>query len=127
MLAIDYNSPRAMKLAAADNDAQSEGHKPGSKEYFAHVEKFLGMVKPNGNGGMTTKQQPARRSASVAPVSASSGGVSGGGAEVRLTKGEAQSATDGTLQWNYDDPSPQKRFKKGIRSASRRWPAARRP
>ena len=32
---------------------------------------------------------------------------------VRLSKGEAASATDGTLIWNYDDPSGQKRFRKG--------------
>ena len=32
---------------------------------------------------------------------------------MRLSKGEAASATDGTLTWNYDDPSGQKRFKKG--------------
>jgi len=30
-----------------------------------------------------------------------------------LTKGEAASATDGTLQWNYDDPTGQNRWKKG--------------
>ena len=32
---------------------------------------------------------------------------------MRLTPGEAASATDGILTWNYDDPSGQKRFKKG--------------
>ena len=32
---------------------------------------------------------------------------------MRLTQGEARAATDGTLVWNYDDTSPQKRFKKG--------------
>ena len=49
----------------------------------------------------------------VAPVQASGGGTSGGGTEVRLTRGEANAATDGTLVWNYDDPSGQKRFRKG--------------
>ena len=32
---------------------------------------------------------------------------------MRLTKGEAQSATDGTLVYNFDDPSGHKKFKKG--------------
>ena len=49
----------------------------------------------------------------VAPVQSSAGGTSGGGPEIRLSPGEAQSATDGTLVWNYDDPSGKNRFKKG--------------
>ena len=32
---------------------------------------------------------------------------------MRLSAGEARAATDGTIVWNYDDPSGQKRFKKG--------------
>jgi hypothetical protein len=32
---------------------------------------------------------------------------------VSLTQGEIQNATDGTLQWNYDDPSGKNRWKKG--------------
>ena len=35
------------------------------------------------------------------------------GTEVRLTKGEAASATDGTLVWNFPDPSGQNRWQKG--------------
>ena len=41
------------------------------------------------------------------------GGGSGGGTEVRLSPGEAKAATDGTLVWNYNDPSGKNRFKKG--------------
>ncbi len=104
------------KLTGAHWDAVGEGLTPDTTEYFSHVEKFLGLTKDapaNGKGNGTSA--PARRAASapVAPVQASAGGTSGGGPEVRLTKGEATAATDGTLKWNMDDPSPQKRYKKG--------------
>ena len=113
ILATNSDPRRAAKLNAADADAFAEGLTRGSKEYFQHVEKFLGITKTNGkatNGTAQTQRRAA--SAPVAPVAASAGGVSGG-TEVRLSAGEARSATDGTLIWNYDDPSGQKRFKKG--------------
>ena len=113
ILATNSDPRRAAKLNAADADAFAEGLTRGSKEYFQHVEKFLGITKTNGkatNGTAQTQRRAA--SAPVAPVAASAGGVSGG-TEVRLSAGEARSATDGTLQWNYDDPTGQKRFKKG--------------
>lgn len=109
------------KLTAAHYSAQGEGIAADTPEYFEHVESFLGLRDngaakkgaddPKPNGAKT----PAARRQSVphAPVTASGGGVSGGGQEVRLSQGEAKSATDGTLIWNYDDPSGQKRFKKG--------------
>lgn len=102
------------KLTAAHYDAIGEELVPDSKEYFEHVEKFIGL-KPNGAGDAQRAASPRPRRASVpaAPVNASGGGPSGGGTEVRLTKGEAAAAIDGTLVWNYDDPSGQKRFKKG--------------
>jgi hypothetical protein len=113
ILATNSDPRRAAKLNAADADAFAEGFTRGSKEYFQHVEKFLGITKPNGKGANGGAQTPRRAaSAPVAPVAASAGGVSGG-TEVRLSAGEARSATDGTLVWNYDDPTGQKRFKKG--------------
>jgi hypothetical protein len=111
-LALDPTGRRAAKLNAADSDARSEGLKPGSAEYFDHVNKFLGVTKTNGKTPANGQTQRRSASAPVAPVAASAGGVSGG-TEVRLSAGEARSATDGTLQWNYDDPAGQKRFKKG--------------
>lgn len=111
-LALGTDSRRAAKLNAADSDAVAEGYARDTPEYFGHVEKFLGMTKPNGKTNGNGTQQPRRASAPVAPVQASGGG-SNGGTEVRLSKKEAASATDGTLVWNYDDPSGQKRFKKG--------------
>ena len=53
----------------------------------------------------------------VAPVNGGGGsGGAGNGAgaiTVSLSRTEAASATDGTLVWNFDDPSGQKKFKKG--------------
>ena len=112
-LATNSDPRRAAKLNAADSDAVAEGFARDTPEYFKHVESFLGITKTNGkttNGNGQTQRRAA--SAPVAPVASSAGGVSGG-TEVRLSAGEARSATDGTLIWNYDDPSGQKRFKKG--------------
>lgn len=104
------------KLTAAHFDAEAEGLGVDTPEYFSHVESYIGL-KSNGagNGTRQTQQQRTTRRASVpvAPVQASGGGTNGGGAEVRLSPSEARSATDGTLVWNYDDPSALKKFKKG--------------
>lgn len=110
-LALGTDSRRAAKINAADNDAVAEGFQRDTPEYFAHVEKFLGMGSANGASSGKTPQR--RSSAPVAPVNGSAGGASGGGDTVKLTQGEANAANDGTLVWNYDDPSPQKKFKKG--------------
>lgn len=110
------------KMQAAHFDAESEGLALDTPQYFKHVEKFLGMEKPaggtqqNGNGADTSQQQPTQRrpTAPTAPVTASGGGMSGEGNAVRLTKGEAEAATDGiTHVWSYDDPTGKARFKKG--------------
>jgi hypothetical protein len=113
-LALNTDPRRAAKLNAADSDAVAEGFARDTPEYFKHVETFLGITKTNGKAATNGNGQTQRRAASapVAPVASSAGGVSGG-TEVRLSAGEARSATDGTLIWNYDDPSGQKRFKKG--------------
>lgn len=100
------------KLTAAHYNAIGDGLTPDTPEYFDQVERFLGLkedVKPNGS------KQPAKRAAAapVAPVSQNVTGGGGNANEVRLSRAEAAAATDGTHTWNYDDPSPQKRFKKG--------------
>lgn len=116
----DWVSDKAknVKLTAAHWDAVDQGIAVDSPEYFEHVERKIGLktdpapkAKTNGSGNGDSARRPS--AAPVAPVTPSAGGTSGGVAEVRLTKGEAASATDGTLVWNYDDPSGQKRFKKG--------------
>lgn len=100
------------KLTAAHWDAVGDGLAPDTPEYFERVETFIGLRKAD-DGQQQTQQTTRPRRASVAPVTTSGGGTSGGGNEVRLSRGEAAAATDGTHVWNYDDPSGQKRFKKG--------------
>ena len=115
---------RASKLTAAHNDALAEGIDPDTPAYFSHLEAYIAPREAPqktpasagaGSNGATQQSQSRRRSSvPVAPVQASSGGTQGGGPTVRLSKGEVEAATDGlTLVWNYDDPSPEKKFKKG--------------
>jgi hypothetical protein len=113
-----------LSLTAAHYDALSKRLVPDTEKYFEHVEKFIGLKKddapvtegdnvqrPGAAAAPAVKKQAQR---SVAPVGGSS---ANGGApasnEVRLSSGEAKAATDGTHIWNYDDPSGQKKFKKG--------------
>lgn len=98
------------KLTAAHYDAVGNDLTPDTEAYFEHVETFLGLKKAP---EAAAKPAQRRSSAPVAPVTATAGGTSGNGSEVTLTLGEARAATDGTHVWNYDDKSPQKRFKKG--------------
>lgn len=102
------------KLSAAHYDAEGEGLVADTPEYFAHVEKFLGITK---GGEQVTKnpteaaQVKPRASAPVAPGSAVANGGSSGTPVVTLTKREADAAVDGTIVWNWDDPKG--KFKKG--------------
>jgi hypothetical protein len=108
---------KSVLLTRAHNHALGEGLDPDTAEYFAHVETRIGLRKDAnvaGNG-----KTPPRRGAAppVAPVNGGGGAGSSGARmsdnEVTLSRREAAAATDGTHIWNYDDPSPQKRFKKG--------------
>jgi len=110
----DYitDAKKNAKLTAAHYNALGEGIATDSVEYFDSVEKFIGLTKTDDkpraqNGTYKPKRPPA------APVNGSGGGTNGGGTEVRLSANEAKAAQDGTHVWNYDDPSGQKRFKKG--------------
>jgi hypothetical protein len=118
---IDYlrDPKKNAKMQAAHYDAESEGLALDSPQYFDHIERFLGMKKPaetqrqqNGNGADTTTSQ-RRPTAPTAPVTASGGGMSGEGSTVRLTKGEAQAATDGTHVWNVPDKTGKNRWQVG--------------
>ncbi len=107
------------KLTSAHWDAVGEGIAPDTKEYFEHVEKFIGLRKADAvvtEGDDVARKGAAKKPATrqVAPVNGSAG--SGGAVErneVHLKDFEAKAAVDGTHVWNYDDPSGQKRFKKG--------------
>ncbi len=105
------------RLTKAHMNAVSMDLAPDTDEYFEHVENFIGLRKQatNGSGNGREPATPAKRKTSVpvAPVGQSSGGTNGGGRAVTLSKKQADAAKDGTHVWNYDDPSPQKRFKKG--------------
>jgi hypothetical protein len=112
---------KSLKLTAAHNDALAEGITADSPQYFEHVEKFLGLRETpkavEANGEAKPAAAPAKRAGAppAAPVSGSGGGMSSSGSNrtVTLTKSEAAAATDGTLIWNFDDPSGNKKFKKG--------------
>lgn len=108
----DYITDQAKnnKLIGAHYSAVGEGITPDTPEYFAHLEQQLGLKQVQKRDQQQSQRRP---SAPSAPVSTPSGGLNGGRNEVTLTAGEARSATDGTLVWNYDDDSGQKRFKKG--------------
>lgn len=110
------------KLNAAHHDAVAEGIAPDTPEYFTHVEQFVGIRKAENKEvtegdnvqrpGAVQTRKPSGRTA--APVnSRGSGGAVADNNEVHLSPGEARAAVDGTLIWNYDDPSGQKKFKKG--------------
>ena len=103
------------KLTAAHYDAVGEGLSPDTPEYFSYVETYLGLKMAEQSQQNAPKAPtPQRATPVVAPVGQANGGsVNGGAVEVRLSASEARAAQDGTLVWNYDDTSPQKRFKKG--------------
>jgi len=106
------------KMQAAHFDAESEGFALDSTQYFDHIERFLGMKKDaepaKTNGAAEAQVSQRRPTAPVAPVTPSGGGMSGESNTVKLTRGEADAATDGvTHVWSYDDPTGKGRFKKG--------------
>lgn len=99
------------KLTAAHFNAVAEGQAAGTDDYFNHVEKFLGIKADDEE----KKPEPIRQR-KESPIAAPGDAVSNGRAPaktVTLTPGEARAATDGTHVWNYDDPSGQKKFRKG--------------
>ena len=98
------------RMLAAHNLAVADDIAIESPEYFRRVEEAIGAKT------VVKKVDVQVRPSAPAAGGGNPGGngsLNGGGTEVRLTKGEARSATDGTLVWNYDDPSPNKAFKKG--------------
>ena len=102
------------RIMKAHWQAQADGVEVESEEYFQRLDKAVSgtVVKKSGADPEPSKRRP---SAPAAGDSNAGGGsqLNGGGIDVTLTKREAKSATDGTLVWNYDDPSGQKKFKKG--------------
>lgn len=106
------------KLQAAHFDAEAEQLVPDTPEYFEHIEKFLGIKKTDGEVQVEAHTRKAPKPAPKVPPAApaANGGAPGASTStntVVLTKSEAKAATDGTVVWNYDDPSGKKAFKKG--------------
>lgn len=99
------------RMLAAHNLALADDVAVDSDEYFRRIEEGVKVTKA------APAQQSRRPSAPSAPAGGGNSGGSalngGGGIEVRLTKGEAKSATDGTIVWNYPDPTGQNRWKQG--------------
>lgn len=92
------------QLLTAHHAALGQGYAADTPEYFAAVEKKLGIGAPPSSG--------RRPIPPVAPASPTGGGMNGNASnEVRLSPKEALAATDGTHTWPYDDPKG--RFKKG--------------
>jgi hypothetical protein len=88
ILATNSDPARAGQIQAAHHAALAEHHVAGSREYFHCVDKVLAGT------GKTTRGSGG-----------SSSGASGGETEVRLTKGEATAATDGSVCWGREGGS----------------------
>lgn len=108
------------RVMAAHNQAIADDVEMESDEYFQRIDAAMTQTQTPKKADPVPQprqhNQPGTRPSSAAAAGGNPGGngtLNGGGTEVKLTRGEARSATDGTLVWNYDDPSGQNRFKKG--------------
>jgi hypothetical protein len=103
------------RMMAGHNLAKAEGIPIESDEYFALIEKTVGGTKAEPTPRVEPKvelngKRPASNAAGGGNVG---GGMNGGTYELKITKGQAERSLDGTIVWNYDDPSGKGRFKKG--------------
>jgi hypothetical protein len=98
------------RMLAAHNLAMADDVAVDSPEYFERIEAGI-MPAKKVEAEPNPKPVNIRPSAPVAPTGNSGGGMNGGGLSVKLTQREVNSATDGTLVWNYNDPNG--KFKKG--------------
>jgi hypothetical protein len=91
--------PRKLaKLQSAHFDAEAEGLVPDTSEYFSHIERTIGLSDGLARG---SGDRAAARPAMKVNRNDPSTHVQHGGAEVYLTKGERERATDGTIVWNH--------------------------
>jgi len=98
------------RMLAAHNLAMADDIPVDTDEYFQRIEAGIGAAPA---AKVEKKTGDGTRPSSAAASAAGAQGPLNGGIDVRLTRGEATSATDGTLVWNYDDPSGKNLFKKG--------------
>jgi len=106
------------RMLAAHHAAVADGIALDSDEYFDRIEKGVSPVQQQQKAPAKEQQQKEagdgrRPSSAAASAAGAGGGMNGGSVSVKLTAREIASATDGTLVWNYDDPTGQNRFKKG--------------
>jgi hypothetical protein len=89
VLATGSDPRRQAKLNAADCDAFAAGHARGSKEYFEHVEKYLGGKATSG------ESEPPKRIVRVVKSSETPHGPD------EMSRGEHTAATE-TITWGYE-------------------------
>jgi hypothetical protein len=101
------------KMMATHYAALAEGLEEGSNDYFAKLDAMVTeqpvKVEPK---PVKVDASGKRPTSAAAPTGNPGGGMNGGPVDVKLTLKEVEASEDGTHVWNYDDPSPQKRFKK---------------
>jgi hypothetical protein len=98
-LATHSDPRRVAKINAADNDAVAEGYERGSKEYFAHVENFLGMRDGDERG--RRRRDDGERDHGEQSVKVLKRGEAPvpGTRLVKMSRREYELATDGSLTW----------------------------
>ena len=101
------------RMMAAHNLAIAEDIPLDSPEYFERIEQGIKTTVTKKQDSKPANGDGRRPSSAATSGTGAGGGMNGGQVQVKLTAGEARSATDGTLVWNYDDPSGQNRFRKG--------------
>lgn len=102
------------KMMATHYAALAEGLEEGGNDYFERLDAMVNAAPAKVPTPTPTPTADGRRpSSAAAPGGANGGGMNGGGVTVTLTQREVLASEDGTHTWNYDDPSPQKKFKKG--------------
>lgn len=103
------------KMMATHFSALADGLEEGGNEYFARLDAMVNAAPVKVETKTAAQQQTngTRPMSAAASGSGTGGGMNGGGVTVTLTQREVLASEDGTHTWNYDDPSPQKKFKKG--------------
>ena len=99
------------RMLAAHNLAMADDIPVDSDDYFARIEAGIAPKQVQQDPKPEPGKVNIRPSAPVAPAGNASGGMNGGGQTVKLSVREVQSATDGSIVHNFNDPNG--KFKKG--------------
>jgi hypothetical protein len=100
-LATNSDPRRVAKINAADNDAVAEGHERGSRDYFNHVERFLGQRAGDEDGPRRRRVDDGGGDSGEPAVKVLKRGEKPepGTRHVKMTQREYDLATDGLLVW----------------------------